>query len=138
MKKITCIIIRIIFILILLTILLIGTGFLYYETNNSFLKSKSKIILAENESGSIEKENKVNTDTKVELPGEKVEIITEIDDWRLILVNSENPLPENFSIELAKVNGSKEFDARVAGELTRNDTSYESIRSFKHLDSISI
>lgn len=117
MKKITCIIIKVIFILALLIISLIGTGFLYYKTNDSFLKSKSEFISAENINKKEEKENELNIDTKVELPGEKVEIINKIDDWRLVLVNSENLLPKDFTIELAKVGGSKEFDSRAANEL---------------------
>ena len=64
-----------------------------------------------------ENENMTDIDTKVELSGGNVEIINEVNDWRLVLVNSQSPLPEDFSIELAKVNGSKEFDARAAGEL---------------------
>lgn len=117
MKKITYSILKIIFILIILITSLIGTGFLYYKKNNSSLKSKSEVIFAEDIKKEHEKENTINIDTKVELPGEKIEIINEVDDWRLVLVNSENPLPEDFSIELAKVNGTKEFDARAASEL---------------------
>lgn len=117
MKKITYIIIKVVITFLLLIISLIGIGFLYYKTNNVSLNFKSEIIFDEEKRENNEKTNKLNIDTKVELPGEKVEIINEIDDWRLLLVNIENPLPENFSIELAKVNGSKEFDARAANEL---------------------
>ena len=115
MKKTAYLIIKVIFKLILLVILLMGTGFLYYKKNDSSLKSKSKIIFAENMNK--KEENKLNADTKVELPGEKVEIIKEIEDWRVVLVNGENPLPEDFTIELTKIGGSKEFDSRAANEL---------------------
>ena len=54
---------------------------------------------------------------KVVLPGENIEIIQEEVDWRVVLVNIDNPLPENFKIELANVGGNKEFDARAANEL---------------------
>lgn len=117
MKKITYTIIKIILISILLIISLIGTGFLYYKTNSSSFRTKSEIIFTEDIIEDDESKNTINIDTKVVLPGEKVEIINEIEDWRLVLVNSENPLPEDFSIELAKVNGTKEFDARAASEL---------------------
>lgn len=117
MKKITYLIINIILISILLIISLIGTGFLYYKTNNSSSKTKSEIIFAEDIRKEYKSKNTNNVDTKVELPGEKVEIINEVNDWRLVLVNSENPLPKDFSIELAKVNGSKDFDARAVSEL---------------------
>ena len=58
-------------------------------------------------------------------------IIQKEEDWRTVLVNDKNPLPQNFEIELAKINGTaKEFDARAIDELTRNDASYERCRCF--------
>lgn len=117
MKKIIYIIIKVVITFLLLILSLIGIGFLYYKTNNISLNLKSEIILDDKISENGEKPKRLNNDTKVELPGENVEIINEVEDWRLILVNGENPLPEDFSIELAKVNGSKEFDARASNEL---------------------
>ena len=117
MKKITYIIIKITITFFLLIISLFGIGFLYYKTNNVSLNTKREIVFDEKVSKIEEKENKKASDTKVELPGEKVEIINEIDDWRLILVNSENPLPEDFTIKLAVVNGTKEFDERASNDL---------------------
>lgn len=37
----------------------------------------------------------------------------EIDDWRLILVNIDNPLPEGFEPELASIDKTRKFDARA-------------------------
>lgn len=113
MKKITYIIIKMIITLVLLLISLLGSGYLYLKTNNFFSNKKSEIVF----NGNID-EVEENIETTVELPGEKVQIINEVDDWRLVLVNNEHPLPENFSIELAKVSGTKEFDKRAAGKLT--------------------
>lgn len=126
--------------LLIISIFMTG-GIIYYKTNYEQSKQKNETELVSN--NQIQETNNLNITKKfavennsntvetkkVELQGGNVEIITELDDWRLILVNSENPLPENFSIELTKVNGSKEFDARAAGELLRNDTGYESFRS---------
>ncbi len=39
------------------------------------------------------------------------------DDWELILVNSKNPLPENFKVELDSVQGYK-VDKRIKGALS--------------------
>ena len=41
----------------------------------------------------------------------------EINDWRLVLVNRDNPLPEDFAIELANIDRTKQFDKRAIGEL---------------------
>lgn len=38
-------------------------------------------------------------------------------DWKLILINSENPLPENYTVELAQLGNDQAVDARIAGEL---------------------
>lgn len=42
-----------------------------------------------------------------------------IDDWRLVLVNSENFLEEDFEVKLANIDSSRKFDARAIGELTQ-------------------
>lgn len=41
-----------------------------------------------------------------------------LDDWRLLLVNEENPLPKNHSIETKALPNGKEFDARAFDALT--------------------
>lgn len=40
-----------------------------------------------------------------------------IDDWKLTLVNCENKLPEDFEIELAYIDSTRQFDSRVIDEL---------------------
>lgn len=40
-----------------------------------------------------------------------------IDDWRLVLVNYENKLPEDFEIELSNIDTVRKFDSRAIGEL---------------------
>ncbi len=47
----------------------------------------------------------------------KEESKREITDWRLVLVNQENALSNDFVIELAKIDRIREFDARAVGEL---------------------
>ena len=41
----------------------------------------------------------------------------EIDDWRLILINPWNPLPEDFEVETAHAEYGKMFDARAVDDL---------------------
>lgn len=42
-----------------------------------------------------------------------------LNDWRLVLVNYENTLPENFSIELSNIDSQRQFDSRAIGELNK-------------------
>jgi len=42
---------------------------------------------------------------------------TELNDWRITLVNYENILPEDFEIELANIDNIRQFDARAIDEL---------------------
>lgn len=39
--------------------------------------------------------------------------------WELILVNSENTLPENYAVELAQLENEQAVDARIAGDLEK-------------------
>ena len=122
-----------IFKILIVSLLIISTiitgGIIYYKKNLEQIETNNETeLVLDNQiqdSNIIDEEN-VSQDNKVELQGGGyVKIITEIDDWRLVLVNSENPLPENFTIELAKISSAKEFDARASEELLRYDTSYE-------------
>lgn len=40
-----------------------------------------------------------------------------ITDWKLTLANYENILPEDFSVEVANIDNTRQFDARAIGEL---------------------
>ena len=107
--------------------IIITGSIIYYKTNieqnlneTNLVANNNRIIsdntLANNEvAGDLKVE--LPGDLKVELPGDNVHIIQEEIDWRIILVNNDNPLPENFKIELANVGGAREFDARAASEL---------------------
>ena len=41
----------------------------------------------------------------------------EIDDWKLVLVNHENSLPEDFKIELSNIDETRKFDSRAINKL---------------------
>lgn len=41
----------------------------------------------------------------------------EIADWRLTLANYENLLPEDFTVEVANIDSTRQFDARAIGDL---------------------
>ncbi|HPD00774.1 MAG TPA: M15 family metallopeptidase [Acetivibrio sp.] len=40
-----------------------------------------------------------------------------IDDWRLILVNADNPLPDDYTFELSSLDETRKFDSRAIDEL---------------------
>ncbi len=48
---------------------------------------------------------------------DKIEIDT--DDWHLMLVNKQNPVPEDFEPNLANINGSMKADARIIADIKR-------------------
>ncbi|MDQ2086307.1 M15 family metallopeptidase [Herbivorax sp. ANBcel31] len=40
-----------------------------------------------------------------------------IDDWRLLLVNADNPVPDDYTFELSSIDGTRKFDSRAIDEL---------------------
>lgn len=71
--------------------------------------NKDKTVITSNE------ENELNQDNKT--PEEKPK--KEIDDWRLTLANFENLLPEDFEVELADIDDTRQFDARAIEYLNK-------------------
>lgn len=61
-------------------------------------------------------ENQVQQD-EPEQPEPKTK--KEITDWRLTLANSENILPEDFEVEVANIDDTRQFDARAIEYLTQ-------------------
>ena len=62
------------------------------------------------------KENNIineNTVTKVKEVNKEPKEIKEIEDWKLVLVNYENILPEDFDIELENIDEYRKFDKRA-------------------------
>ena len=43
----------------------------------------------------------------------------EINDWRLVLVNFENELPDDFKVELSNIDKTRQFDSRAIGYLNQ-------------------
>ncbi|MCR5591208.1 MAG: M15 family metallopeptidase [Lachnospiraceae bacterium] len=48
---------------------------------------------------------------------ESDELVPDPDDWRLMLVNKQNPVPEGFEPELANINGSMYADRRIINDI---------------------
>lgn len=53
--------------------------------------------------------------------GKKIFVSKQVskDDWNMILVNEDNPIPEGFEVELVKLTGGQQVDARIAESLER-------------------
>ncbi len=62
------------------------------------------------------KENKDNT--VVEESQEEEKLIFEKDDWKLLLVNKQHPIPEDYSFTLGTIKGSMKCDERIITPLT--------------------
>lgn len=93
-----------IILILVLCISIILVVFLLIRTKNDNNVTEETSSNSEN----IEEQNVI----EVILPARK-----EINDWRLVLVNKENPLPEDFTIELENIDSTKQFDKRAIGEL---------------------
>lgn len=122
MKTIWFIIKILIVSLLLVSIAITGTVIIYKTNLEQANDGETDLVNLDNtisNANTLASENEAR-DLVVELPGDNVHIIEEKIDWKILLVNDENPLPSNFKIELAKINGgTKEFDARAVGELTK-------------------
>lgn len=99
------------FIFTLLTIILILLFIIILIVINSNKKNNRTEDLKQN---AIEVSTNVNDNTNNEIKEKK-----EITDWRLILVNIDNALPEDYNIELADIDQYRQFDARAIEELKK-------------------
>lgn len=65
-----------------------------------------------------EADDDFDTDDLIPVEEDLTTINYPIDDWRLILVNKQNYIPDNYSVNLVNVNGSKQVDERIAADTT--------------------
>ena len=76
------------------------------------------ILTNKNMGGNTEKVNEnANNNNQDEISNEQKDTNIEVDDWRLILVNYENALPEDFNIELSDIDKTRKFDSRAIDNL---------------------
>lgn len=92
-------------------------------------ESSEKDELSENrESVESLDESKEDSFGKKVVNDKKTEIVTskgndaehiqvDTDDWHLILVNKQNPIPDDYKIELVSINKSMQADARIVSDL---------------------
>lgn len=82
-------------------------------------------------------ENNTYENEQIDLPidyntvaKEENNFINEIDDWRLILVNYENVLPNNFEVDLASIDQTRQVDKRIIDELIQMIKDMRKIQNF--------
>ena len=71
------------------------------------------------QSEQVQIENVENNDETTIAVAAPVEPNPKKDDWRLILVNKDNEIPEDYEVELANVDNRLQFDKRAIGELNQ-------------------
>ena len=99
----------IIFCMILIVIFIFFMGYICGRGNKKAKKENETVEVAKvDETVEIEKEIIVEEKPK------KEEI-----DWRLILVNRENLIPEDYKFELSNIDKNLKFDSRAIGELNK-------------------
>ena len=69
------------------------------------------------QSKQVQIENEENNDEPTIAVSAPVETNPKKDDWRLILVNKDNEIPEDYEVELANIDKRLQFDKRAIGEL---------------------
>ena len=84
----------------------------------------ANVRLVELEAELVEKNNaikvaEVRETDNLAATGKKVFVSKQVnkDDWNLILVNEDNPIPEQFEVELVKLTGGQKVDARIVEPL---------------------
>lgn len=97
MKKIIIMVLLVISIYLCIEIFYIGIPIITIEEKNDTNVNSIEVSIQEN----IEQNN------------------NEIDDWRLILVNYENVLPDDFEPQLSNIDSTRQFDSRAIDELNQ-------------------
>ena len=110
-------------LIIILIIIFFRITYIFIIKNNKQINEKNEQVLevSANIQTSEDTNIKNNENTSIEnsrneQDNQNIEN-KKIDDWKIILVNSENPLPENYQIELANIDKTRKFDKRAIGEL---------------------
>lgn len=81
---------------------------------------REKTVTTSNENNEIQVDNNISkNDLNQDNEDSEKKPKKEINDWRLTLANFENLLPEDFEVELADIDATRQFDARAIGYLNK-------------------
>ena len=94
--------------------------YLFIVKNNKQINEKNEQTLETSTNIETNKDTNIKNNENINIENSNKEEDNqniENDDWKIILVNSENPLPEDYQIELANIDKTRKFDKRAIGEL---------------------
>ncbi len=101
-------------LIILLIILIKRIIFRKIENEQELVSSSQANILSKNENKTIDKITVVMENEEVEIEGQKEEEKKEVElDWNLLLVNTNNKIPEGYNTELESIDQYRSFDKRA-------------------------
>ena len=112
-------------ILVIVVLILVIISYLFIIKNSKQINKESqKTMQVSTEAEKTDTQNYKNEDTIIDttenIEKENNSSTSEnnkLNDWKIILVNSENPLPENYQIELADIDKTRKFDKRAINDL---------------------
>ena len=109
---------RVVLVALILLFILVGIPLLILQ--NKFIKTSSEenVIANAGETDSNSSNNNTSNSTETNNPTDNTSNTTQIDDWRIRLANYDNLLPEDFEVELANIDETRQFDARAIDYLT--------------------
>ena len=107
-------------VLVALILLFILVGIPLFILQNKFIKTSSEenVIANAGETDSNSSNNNTSNSTETNNPTDNTSNTTQVDDWRIRLANYDNLLPEDFEVDLANIDETRQFDARAIDYLT--------------------
>ena len=107
----------ILIMLLIILLILITYQYIKYEQLTSKQTTSEVVQNGDNlENGQAENNisnNQTGNIIEIEIP----EKPKRENDWRLILINKDNPIPENYSVDLVEIENGHKVDSRIADEL---------------------
>ena len=109
---------RVVLVALILLFILVGIPLLILQ--NKFIKTSSEenVIANAGETDSNLSNNNTSNSTETNNPTDNTSNTTQVDDWRIRLANYDNLLPEDFEVDLANIDETRQFDARAIDYLT--------------------
>lgn len=109
---------RVVLVALILLFILVGIPLLILQ--NKFIKTSSEenVIANAGETDSNSSNNNTSNSTETNNPTDNTSNTTQVDDWRIRLANYDNLLPEDFEVDLANIDETRQFDARAIDYLT--------------------
>ena len=107
-------------VLVALILLFILVGIPLFILQNKLIKTSSEenVIANAGETDSNSSNNNTSNSTETNNPTDNTSNTTQVDDWRIRLANYDNLLPEDFEVDLANIDETRQFDARAIDYLT--------------------